>query len=98
VSKPAIVDFPTPPFADDTAITFLTSFIFRRSGNPRCMRGMLPLRGRPWLNISALVIGSVGIISSLPADFHAAGNESWKILEASCLFHRLHRIALRSSS
>ena len=44
---PAIVDFPTPPFAEDTAITFLTSLIVRRSGSPRCMRGMLPVRGNP---------------------------------------------------
>lgn len=42
-----IVDLPTPPFAEDTAMTFLTSFIFRRSGNPRCMRGIVPVRGSP---------------------------------------------------
>ena len=47
VYKPAIVDLPTPPFADDTAITFLTSLIFRFSGKPRCMRGILPVRGNP---------------------------------------------------
>ena len=44
---PAIVDFPTPPFGDDTAITFLTSLMLRRSGSPRCMRGILPVRGNP---------------------------------------------------
>lgn len=44
---PESVDLPTPPFADETAITFFTSFIFRRSGNPRCMRGILPVRGSP---------------------------------------------------
>jgi hypothetical protein len=47
VCIPAIVDFPTPPFAEETAITFLTSLIFRLSGNPRCIRGMVPVRGRP---------------------------------------------------
>jgi hypothetical protein len=30
-----MVDFPTPPFADDTATTFRTSFILRFSGKPR---------------------------------------------------------------
>jgi hypothetical protein len=43
-----MVDFPTPPFADDTAITFFTSFIFRLSGNPRCIRGIVPVRGNPF--------------------------------------------------
>lgn len=47
-SIPDIVDFPTPPFADETAMTFLTSFILLLSGRPRCMRGMLPVRGKPW--------------------------------------------------
>jgi hypothetical protein len=47
LDRPASVDFPTPPFAEETAITFLTSFIALRSGNPRCMRGILPLLGRP---------------------------------------------------
>ena len=45
--EPAIVDLPTPPLAEDTAITFLTSLIARLSGSPRCMRGMLPVRGNP---------------------------------------------------
>jgi hypothetical protein len=47
---PAIVLFPTPPFADDTAIIFLTSFIPFFCGSPRCMRGSCggaPERGRP---------------------------------------------------
>jgi hypothetical protein len=48
VFKPAIVDFPTPPLAEDTAITFFTSLIARRSGRPLCMRGMLPARGSPY--------------------------------------------------
>jgi hypothetical protein len=46
----AIVDLPTPPLADDTAITFLTSVILLFSGNPRCMRGSCggePFRGSP---------------------------------------------------
>jgi hypothetical protein len=44
---PAIVDFPTPPFAEDTATTFFTSLTRLLSGRPLCMRGMLPVRGRP---------------------------------------------------
>lgn len=44
----AMVDFPTPPLAEETAITFLTSLILRRSGRPRCMRGMEPVRGNPF--------------------------------------------------
>ena len=47
---PAIVDFPTPPFADETAITFLTSFILRFSGKPLWRRGScggVPERGSP---------------------------------------------------
>jgi len=48
---PEIVDFPTPPFAEDTAITFFTSLIGRFSGNPLCMRalkfGGVPDLGNP---------------------------------------------------
>lgn len=36
---PAIVLFPTPPFADETAITLRTSLIRRLSGRPRWRRG-----------------------------------------------------------
>ena len=32
---PAIVDFPTPPFADETATTFSTLGILRLGGSPR---------------------------------------------------------------
>ena len=49
ISRPAIVDLPTPPFAEDTAITFLTSLIGRLSGSPLCKRGMLPVFGSPWI-------------------------------------------------
>lgn len=48
--SPAIVDFPTPPFADDTTITFRTSWILRFSGKPRWRRGKIggaPDRGKP---------------------------------------------------
>jgi hypothetical protein len=37
---PDIVDLPTPPFADDTAMTFLTSLIGRFSGRPLAMRAL----------------------------------------------------------
>lgn len=50
ITTPAIVDFPTPPFAEETAITFRTSRMLRRSGRPRCRRGNgggLPDLGRP---------------------------------------------------
>ena len=45
-----MVDFPTPPFAEDTAITLRTSHMWRFSGRPRCRRGSeggAPVRGRP---------------------------------------------------
>jgi hypothetical protein len=49
---PDIVDLPTPPFADDTAITLLTSLIGRFSGRPFCMRalkfGGVPDLGSPY--------------------------------------------------
>jgi len=49
---PDIVDFPTPPFAEDTAMTFLTSLIGRFSGRPLCMRalkfGGVPDLGNPY--------------------------------------------------
>lgn len=49
-TTPAIVDFPTPPFAEETAIIFRTSRMFRLSGRPRCRRGNcggLPDLGSP---------------------------------------------------
>src|SRR5579862_7994654 len=53
--RPERVDFPTPPFADDTAITFPTSFILRRWGKPRCIRascGGAPERGKPLAKVN----------------------------------------------
>ena len=49
----ATVDFPTPPLADETAITFFTSRILRFSGNPRRRgsEGGVPERGRPYIVI-----------------------------------------------
>jgi hypothetical protein len=46
---PAMVDFPTPPFAEETAITLLTPRILRFSGRPRRRKngGGVPERGRP---------------------------------------------------
>lgn len=49
-TTPAIVDFPTPPFADETAMTFFTSLILRFSGRPRRREndGGVPERGSPY--------------------------------------------------
>lgn len=46
-----MVDFPTPPFAEDTAITLSTPLMCFLVGRPRCIRGNCggdPDRGRPW--------------------------------------------------
>jgi hypothetical protein len=50
LSEPAIVDLPTPPLAEDTAITFVTFLICRLSGSPLCIRGMVPVLGNPYLS------------------------------------------------
>lgn len=47
-----MVDFPTPPLAEETAITFFTSLMRRRSGSPRCIRGIVPARGNPFFTQS----------------------------------------------
>jgi len=50
VSVPAMVLFPTPPLADETAMIFFTSLMLLFSGSPRCMRGICggaPERGSP---------------------------------------------------
>ena len=39
MSLPAMVDLPTPPLAEEIAMTFRTSFIGRFSGKPRCLLG-----------------------------------------------------------
>jgi len=55
---PAIVDFPTPPFADETATTFFTSRILRCCGSPLCIRGICggaPERGRPYMTLATLL-------------------------------------------
>ena len=47
----AIVDLPTPPFADDTAMILRTPGMLRFWGRPRCMRGSFGgafERGSPW--------------------------------------------------
>ena len=44
-----MVDLPTPPFADETAITLRTSRMLRLEGKPRWRRGIsggAPERGR----------------------------------------------------
>jgi hypothetical protein len=52
---PDIVDLPTPPFADDTAMTFLTSLIGRFSGRPLAIRalrfGGVPDLGSPYCDL-----------------------------------------------
>lgn len=55
-TTPAIVDFPTPPFAEETAITFFTSLILRFSGSPRRRGkgGGVPERGSPYEGRSAI--------------------------------------------
>ena len=47
---PEIVDFPTPPLADETAMTFFTPGMLLFCGNPLCIRGSCggaPERGSP---------------------------------------------------
>ena len=44
----ATVDLPTPPLAEDTAITLATDLMRRFWGRPRWKRGMEPVLGRPW--------------------------------------------------
>ena len=56
---PAIVDLPTPPFAEETAITFRTSRMLRLSGRPRWRRGNcggLPDLGSPWHILLVFVV------------------------------------------
>lgn len=49
INQPATVDLPTPPLAEETATTFLTSRILRFSGSPRRRGkdGGVPERGSP---------------------------------------------------
>ena len=61
-----MVDFPTPPFAEDTAMIFRTSSRLRFSGNPRWRRGSCggaatpPERGNPFENsIKDTIFGKV---------------------------------------
>lgn len=70
--SPAMVDFPTPPFADDTTITFRTSWMLRFSGKPRWRRGRVggaPDRGKPWQRMSAMEL--LRNFEQLPEDSHA---------------------------
>lgn len=71
---PAMVLFPTPPFADETAMTFFTSFMLRFCGSPRCMRGICggaPERGRPCEH-ACQPLSLVGKFQNTPKDSHAA--------------------------
>lgn len=55
---PATVDLPTPPLADETATTFLTSRIFLFSGSPRRRGkdGGVPERGSPYIHFQHMLI------------------------------------------
>ena len=56
-----MVDFPTPPLADETAITFFTPRMLRFSGKPRCIRGICggaPERGKPWIGGEREILAS----------------------------------------
>ena len=48
----AMVDFPTPPFAEEMRRVLDTCWMPRFCGRPRCIRGRVgggaPDRGRPW--------------------------------------------------
>lgn len=82
---PATVDFPTPPFAEDTAMTLRTSRRRRLSGRPRCMRGRRGAfeRGRPWWFMSRWAKQWCGVF--LPEGFHAGGCGVWRRIVGSCL-------------
>lgn len=58
-----MVDLPTPPFAEDTAMTLFTSVMGRLSGRPRFMRdcrfGGVPLLGSPYHSSVELEIAHV---------------------------------------
>lgn len=45
---PAIVDLPTPPLAEDTAITFFTPATGLFCGSPCCIRATMFGRGGPF--------------------------------------------------
>lgn len=65
----AIVDLPTPPLAEETAMTFFTSLMLRCCGRPRCMRGICggaPERGRPLNGQLDFVNG----VFTIPVDSH----------------------------
>jgi hypothetical protein len=76
VHVPAIVLFPTPPFAEETAMTFFTSFMLLFCGSPLCIRGICggaPERGKPcrWM-YQPLIATTVS--TAVPKDSHAADN------------------------
>jgi hypothetical protein len=69
---PAMVDLPTPPLAEETAITFFTSLMRLRSGNPRCIRGIVPARGNPFVPSQLFVKKLYRYQFNIPKDSHAA--------------------------
>lgn len=71
---PDIVDFPTPPFAEETAIIFFTCSICRFCGRPLCIRGIVggaPLRGSPYIS-SASLPTIISHVLDVQEDSHAA--------------------------
>ena len=46
---PATVLLPTPPLAEETAMTLDTALMLRFCGRPRWNRGIEPVLGRPWV-------------------------------------------------
>lgn len=88
-AAPAMVDFPTPPFAEDTATTLSTFEIRRFGGRPRLgIRGGDGREGRPWWEISNCRSNSC---SALPMDFHVEVDERQKKIAGSLLYGSISR-------
>ena len=92
---PEIVDFPTPPFAEETAIIFLTSGMPRFCGRPRCRRGSsggAPARGRPFREVRSARHGCGSQSMILTSGFSWLHNdltvEKRRLLIISRLFRR----------
>lgn len=72
IFRPAMVLFPTPPFADDTAIILVTFGILRLVGKPRWALGMdgeAPFLGRPY-TLSFIINDNSH--NDLPGDSHGS--------------------------
>jgi len=51
-----MVDFPTPPLAEETAMTLETSFMRLFGGMPRWRRGMVPDLAMPCQMLAAMAL------------------------------------------